>query len=1151
MPDKRLHIPLDEFFEVLTRHRFYLGVDTHLRIRLFLDRFSQKPDASLDTLRYQLAALFSHSAEEQALFYQIFDDFTRPFFENSNEGQGGTPLVAPKEKPIAPPPPPSPTLSVAPTQPANTPDSPVKTTTTAGRSGPIRLELSFPANPLRIWNTAEMDLAIRPLLEKEWAPAQEWDIAASILRTIRAGGIPTFERRRRKRPPQYLFLIDQKSPRDHLAGFYAELALEFNRRDITAEYFFYDTIPDRCWKDRRDPGTFTTIENLQSEYAGYKLLLIGGPEGLLERPDLRPSNLALDLRENWAQVALLCSKPTADWGNAELALCQLFPVVPANAAGLQTLLPQWGATEVFSPQFWKSASPESEVPEIRLQRPQDVDAIIADLQHYLGRNGFQWLCAAAVYPEIYWELTALLHDESIPPDAAMNERDMNRVWWVALLRLSRLGWFRQGNIPAPVRERLRRLFDARLPLAQRQAVRAQLLQVLEDNPLRDKDSYAAASRAFTVAWLDYEQQVVQPDLSPEERAKLDTEFREQTAATVALSDIEDAVGRKLFREMQTPAEDTGFQLLWVDDFPENNRGISKALTERGIRIIEALSTQEALDQLARHSFQVIISDLGRGDSREAGLEMLLVFRKQGITVPTGFFAMRSPEYREKMLAVGAAMATNNNDEIVNWVLGMYEQWEADQSGTVPEVLSPGLQVLWVDDDPQNNTRFQEELNELLHAIFTNAVGTAAGLEFLARSRFDVVVSDISRHGNNAAGADMLRAFRKQNVTTPVIFYTTPHMVEKYAGELRELGAAGVFDSKQEIRSFLGRILQAKHAPGSVPTTEPPPANNDYSQSQQSSFEPPPDRRSDDARRALDSGGKATEIGDYAGANTNYQRALAWYTELKEDAGRANAQQGLGKVAVATNDLEAALRYFQSAATLYLTLDFQPAYAYALMDIGSVQMKLERWEAARKSYEEALGILEELGDEENSKDVRQILLEISSQLSKESPDQRARRTRNIAESEIHLEEGRMLYSIPYSMQVGEKIRCTVRVASNEEILKRDWKPSEFDVLNTILVTDRMYMKLEQKATKESESAFDIKLSTKPDEWLNNSNYSQWLFDVIPSQAGTYQLTLKITFFQMRRGSELQRTEVVERTVNVINRPAKESKIPNQPNSKRKK
>jgi len=967
----RLHLPLDELLELLAAQGFYLGIDTHLRLQSFLQRFSQRSEVDLDILGFQLSALLSHSAEQQDLFQRIFHDFVRPFAQATAMSETVLPEQPNEAAPLPTTPiPAQPIKPAATVSPAENAPQPVAT---AGRSGPIRVELHFPANPLRIWNTTELDQAVRPLREKEWTLMQEWDVKASIMRTIRSGGIPTFEMRLRKKPPQYLLLIDQKSPRDHLAALYAELAIELNRRDITAEYFFYDSVPYRCWKDRRDPHTVTTLEGLQSEYAGYKLLIIGETEGLLDLHVLQPSNLAIDLRENWAQVALLCSKPTSTWGNAELALCQLFPVVPANAAGINSLTVQWGASEVFSPDYWKSVSPESPVPETRLERPQDAPEMVEEVQYYLGRNGFQWLCAAAVYPEIYWELTALLHDESIPPDAAANEQDMNRVWWVALLRLSRLRWFRQGAIPAPAREHLRRLFDDKLPLALRQAVRRQLIDVLDDNPLPSADSYAAASRAFTIAWLDYERNVVQPGISEEERTQLATDFREQTAATVALSDIEDAVGRKLFENLQATnlqAENgTKFRVLWVDDHPENNAGISNSLVERGMLVDTALSTEEALEKLAQQNYQVVLSDLGRGNSPEAGLDMLLTFKEKGIQIATGIYTMRKDDYPEKLLAVGAAVVSNNGPEIENWVLGVFAEWEFAQQ--VPaDPVRPGLQVLWVDDEPENNARFQDELNELLHAIFTNTVGTAAALEYLARSYFDVIVSDISRHGDNEEGKNMLRAFRERNVAVPVVFYTTPPMVDRYSAELREMGAAGVFSSKPEVRTYLGERVRAKQQQ-TTSASNAPPDNPAYSQSQPPA-DPSEDPRITAAQKAEDEGKAALETQNYEAATGAYQTALALFTELNDEAGRANTHQALGKISVATGRLEEALQHFRSASTGYLLLDFQPAYAYSLMNEGSVQQQLQQLEAAQKSYEEALEILEELGDAENEVEVHLAL-----------------------------------------------------------------------------------------------------------------------------------------------------------------------------------
>src|SRR4051812_46331240 len=53
-------------------------------------------------------------------------------------------------------------------------------------------------------------------------------------------------------------------------------------------------------------------------------------------------------------------------------------------------------------------------------------------------------------------------------------------------------------------------------------------------------------------------------------------------------------------------------VLWVDDHPENNAYESKALTDKGVEVIQVKSTAEALTSVRTHRpFDAVISDMGR------------------------------------------------------------------------------------------------------------------------------------------------------------------------------------------------------------------------------------------------------------------------------------------------------------------------------------------------------------------------------------------------------------------------------------------------------------------------------------------------------------------------------------------------------------
>lgn len=548
-------ISIDALLEALNARGFDLGVDVHVRILRFLEKSAQKPPKTEDDFKYRLAALVCRSPVQQSLFYEVYAE-TLALLELETHPQETTPppfeAAALDQQPLADRPPnwqqPPPADLPDPEGPPPVQQLPTENTAAnTTRTGPVRLNLQFPPNPLRPWNTTAIDQALRPLREKEWAGTTEWDIPASIRNSIRAGGTPQFVTRRRKKAPQYLLLIDQRSTRDHLAGLYAELAAEMNRRDLSAECFFYDFIPFRCWRDFRDLRTHTDIAALQGEYAGYKLLIVGEPDGLLDLPDLRPSNLAIDLRDHWKQVALLCTKPTAAWTNAEWALGQLFPVAPANAAGLRTLPYQWQAAESIHPPYWLQEQPEPNLPELSAE---EWPALQRRLQRYLGIEGFHWLCATAVYPELYWELTTLLNDESIPPTPGALEQDLNQQWQTALQRLSRLSWFRQGMLPPAVRTELLRYFKTKMPAVQRSEVRRQLIEILGLDDNRPPDgSWAAADKAFMLVHLEAgraaDESTADVDAAQQRAWTLEAEALDSAQRSISQADLEEAIGRKL------------------------------------------------------------------------------------------------------------------------------------------------------------------------------------------------------------------------------------------------------------------------------------------------------------------------------------------------------------------------------------------------------------------------------------------------------------------------------------------------------------------------------------------------------------------------------------------------------------------------------
>ncbi|MDR3001379.1 MAG: hypothetical protein LBU89_08965 [Fibromonadaceae bacterium] len=76
------------------------------------------------------------------------------------------------------------------------------------------------------------------------------------------------------------------------------------------------------------------------------------------------------------------------------------------------------------------------------------------------------------------------------------------------------------------------------------------------------------------------------------------------------------------------------EVLWVDDNPEDNIKERRILEEKlGVKLSLARSTREALKFLKRKKFVAIISDMGRGEDKEAGYTLLDELRKEDETTP--------------------------------------------------------------------------------------------------------------------------------------------------------------------------------------------------------------------------------------------------------------------------------------------------------------------------------------------------------------------------------------------------------------------------------------------------------------------------------------------------------------------------------------
>ena len=115
----------------------------------------------------------------------------------------------------------------------------------------------------------------------------------------------------------------------------------------------------------------------------------------------------------------------------------------------------------------------------------------------------------------------------------------------------------------------------------------------------------------------------------------------------------------------------GVQLLWVDDHPENNLNERRMFRQLGVDIDSAKSTEEALAMLAAAQYDVVFSDMARGDDADAGLDLLRQMLQRGSKVPLILYlGSFDADVGTPPRAFGA---TNRPDELLHLTLDALER----------------------------------------------------------------------------------------------------------------------------------------------------------------------------------------------------------------------------------------------------------------------------------------------------------------------------------------------------------------------------------------------------------------------------------------------------------------------------------------------
>jgi len=113
------------------------------------------------------------------------------------------------------------------------------------------------------------------------------------------------------------------------------------------------------------------------------------------------------------------------------------------------------------------------------------------------------------------------------------------------------------------------------------------------------------------------------------------------------------------------------RILLVNDAPHQMRQVVSLLQSLGIAVTIAASTEAALGELGGPFFDIVISDMRRGDDGSAGLTLLRAMRASSIGTPVIFTVGRYEP--ERGVPGGAFGITNRVDELANLVFDALER----------------------------------------------------------------------------------------------------------------------------------------------------------------------------------------------------------------------------------------------------------------------------------------------------------------------------------------------------------------------------------------------------------------------------------------------------------------------------------------------
>lgn len=105
----------------------------------------------------------------------------------------------------------------------------------------------------------------------------------------------------------------------------------------------------------------------------------------------------------------------------------------------------------------------------------------------------------------------------------------------------------------------------------------------------------------------------------------------------------------------------------MDDYPINNRSVVTLLEDKDIRFDITITTKQGLELYKSELYDLIITDMGRGNESDAGLSLLKELKLLHCKIPIIVYTSRSAidRYGDEALRLGAYKVTNGIGNIIS------------------------------------------------------------------------------------------------------------------------------------------------------------------------------------------------------------------------------------------------------------------------------------------------------------------------------------------------------------------------------------------------------------------------------------------------------------------------------------------------------